>query len=559
MTDLHQKLASLQGLLPSQRKWLDRLVFQLDFNPYQYICLVGGPGSGKTTVALAIADLLSDQYNLALLTAEVSLRAPQIRQHLLEQWFGYGVASDKTLLELCADRPSPQPLALIIDQSELLPKELWSELDEMPCLVIATALTDDAHAQLNLPLSAPSMEDATALLRDQQFSTLTIAERLELAGGNLHILLDPKQARQPARPGSQPAAAASLAAPLWTFTLGMAAILAVVVFWFWTERQMAPANGLGELTYLPEEQEVTPTLAAQQAVADTAKRQVVEQIVDQLEQVKADKADVATLERPATFGEDPATATVAGEPATRQNNPEPVAVPDPAPVVAETATPVTEPVTQQPADTGAEQAADAQLAAETVVPAAAPVEAQPVASQVDTATQAPATNEDELAAELLAEQQAAGKLATSVATGSETPAEPDDLAAEVAAEQGTGPAAVNAQPAVAAANSATPAVRAETPRPLDANQLLALPASQYALQVVVFSNPAALNTFRQSYPQLNTLVYQRQKDGKRQLVVVLAPFDSAAAAKAQARQLPAPLQQGFAKSLADIHADISAN
>lgn len=556
MTDLHQKLASLQGLLPSQRKWLDRLVFQLDFNPYQYICLVGGPGSGKTTVALAIADLLSDQYNLALLTAEVSLRAPQIRQHLLEQWFGYGVASDKTLLELCADRPSPQPLALIIDQSELLPKELWSELDEMPCLVIATALTDDAHAQLNLPLSAPSMEDATVLLQDQQFSTLTIAERLELAGGNLHILLDPKQARQPARPGSQPAAAASLAAPLWTFTLGMAAILAVVVFWFWTERQMAPANGLGELTYLPEEQEVTPTLPAQQAAAATAKRQVVEQLVDQLEQVKADKADVATLERPATFGEDPATAS---EPATRQNNPEPVAVSDPAPVVAETATPVTEAATQQAAGTGAEQAADAQLAAETVVPAAAPVEPQPVASQVDTATQAPATSEDELAAELLAEQQAAGQLATSVATDSETPAEPDDLAAEVAAEQGNAPAAVNTQPAVAPANPATPAVRADTARPLDANQLLALPASQYALQVVVFSNPAALNTFRQSYPQLNPLVYQRQKDGKRQLVVVLAPFDSAAAAKAQARQLPAPLQQGFAKSLADIHADISAN
>lgn len=559
MTDLHQKLSTLQGLLPSQRKWLDRLVFQLDFNPYQFICLVGGPGSGKTTVALAIADLLSDQYNLALLTAEASLRAPQIRQHLLEQWFGYGVASDKTLLELCADRPSPQPLALIIDQAELLPKELWPELAEMPCLVIATALTDDAHAELNLPLSPPTMEDAAMLLQDQQFSTLTIAERLELAAGNLHVLLDPKQARQQQQPTGQIPATASLAAPLWTFTIGMAAILAVIVFWFWTERQMAPANGLGELTYLPEEQEVSPTLPAQQAV-DTAKKQVVEQLVGQLEQVKADKADVATLERPASFDDTAATTGLATTAAEQQNSPQLTVAAEPVTATTEATaapvTPSTDAVPQQStatdtAEATAEQNAEAQLAKETVVPTATPVTSKVEPSQPATAT---AGSEDELAAELQAEQQVSSKPASA------TPAtEPDDLAAEVAAERGTGHAAAEVQP-VAPQAAAQPVVhRDDVARPLDANQLLALPASQYALQLVVFSNPAALNTFRQSYPQLKTLVYQRQKDGKRQLVVVQAPFDSAAAAKAQARQLPAPLQQGFAKSLADIHADISAN
>lgn len=554
MTDLHQKLSTLQGLLPSQRKWLDRLVFQLDFNPYQFICLVGGPGSGKTTVALAIADLLSDQYNLALLTAEASLRAPQIRQHLLEQWFGYGVASDKTLLELCADRPSPQPLALIIDQAELLPKELWSELADLPCLVIATALTDDAHAELNLPLSPPTMEDAAMLLQDQQFSTLTIAERLELAAGNLHVLLDPKQARQQQQPTGQMPATASLAAPLWTFTIGMAAILAVIVFWFWTERQMAPVNGLGELTYLPEEQEVSPTLPAQQAV-DTAKKQVVEQLVGQLEQVKADKADVATLERPASFDDAAATTGPAATAAEQQNSPQLTVAAEPAtatteaaaaPVAPSTDAEVQQNVTTDTAEATAEQHAEAQLAGETVVPTATPVTSKVESNQPATAT---AGSEDELAAELQAEQQIASKPA-SATPATELTTEPDDLAAEVAAEvQPVAPQAA-AQPAVHRDNVA---------RPLDANQLLALPASQYALQLVVFSNPAALNTFRQSYPQLKTLVYQRQKDGKRQLVVVQAPFDSAAAAKAQARQLPAPLQQGFAKSLADIHADISAN
>jgi septal ring-binding cell division protein DamX len=554
MTDLHQKLSTLQGLLPSQRKWLDRLVFQLDFNPYQFICLVGGPGSGKTTVALAIADLLSDEYNLALLTAEANLRAPQIRQHLLEQWFGYGMASDKTLLELCADRPSPQPLALIIDQSELLPKELWPELDEMPCLVIATALTDDAHAELNLPLSPPTMEDAAVLLQDQQFSTLTMAERLELAAGNLHVLLDPKQARQQQRTTNQPAPVTSLAAPLWTFTIGMAAILAVIVFWFWTERQMAPANGLGELTYLPEEQEVIPTLPAQQAAAAvSAKKQVVEQLVDQLEQVKADKADVATLERPSTFDEAATTpADAERTPAVQHESTEQTAAAEPAAAATEAAT-------QQAKAPESDQTA-AQLAGETVVPTATPVTADDNTSQPAAAEAAPVASEDDLAAELLAEQQAASsKAVTPAATVTGTAAEPDDLAAEVAAERGAAQTTAELQPVTPSAENTAAAARTAIERPFDANALLALPANQYALQLVVFSNPAALNSFRQSYPQLNTLVYQRQKDGKRQLVVVQAPFDSAAAAKAQARQLPAPLQQGFAKSLADIHADISAN
>ena len=128
MADLHQKLATQQGLLPSQRQWLERLVFQLEFNPYQLIYLVGGPGSGKSTLALAVAELLSDEFNLALLTVEPELSAGKIRQHLLEQWFGHGMVTDKTLLSLIGERESRQPLALILDQSEYLPEQLWTEL-----------------------------------------------------------------------------------------------------------------------------------------------------------------------------------------------------------------------------------------------------------------------------------------------------------------------------------------------------------------------------------------------------------------------------------------------
>ncbi len=43
MSDLQKKLKQMKGLLPSQQQWLERLIFQLEFNPYQLIHLVGGP------------------------------------------------------------------------------------------------------------------------------------------------------------------------------------------------------------------------------------------------------------------------------------------------------------------------------------------------------------------------------------------------------------------------------------------------------------------------------------------------------------------------------------
>ena len=67
ITDLQARLAQLDHLLPSQREWLDRLLFQLAFNDNQQINILGASGSGKSTLALAIAELLSGQYNIALL------------------------------------------------------------------------------------------------------------------------------------------------------------------------------------------------------------------------------------------------------------------------------------------------------------------------------------------------------------------------------------------------------------------------------------------------------------------------------------------------------------
>ncbi len=575
MADLHQKLAELQGLLPSQRQWLERLVFQLEFNPYQLINLVGGPGSGKSTLALAIADLLSDEFNLALLTVEPELGAPRIRQHLLEQWFGYGHAADKPLLTLIGERESRQPLAVILDQSAYLPAELWAELAEIPCLVIATAEQTDPHAELNMPLAPLTMEDAEVLLQDSAFSTLSVAERLEQAQGNIHLLLNPQLAVSTARQKpATPTVQASFAGPLWVFTIGIAAIVAVVVFWFWSERQGENGNGLGTLTYLPEEQEVAAVPVKEAPPPPPAERAVVEKLVNELEQVKGDKASTAGLERPVDFTEqtqaaaDTQISTTPAETTAAEEQPKTIAEPAPqqSPVelnsqTADTATKAAEQTTAaadtSPANSKAENTAPAQsteqpqnsaIVQEPAEDLAAEIEAEQTTPTPPAKTSLPpeSTVEDEMAAALSGDTAVTTQPVT-------TPAE--DLAAEAAAEL--------TQPVQSKAPAqSTPSQTATAPTggyAFDEAALLSLPGNEFALQLVVFSNESALNSFRQTYRQLKTYTYQRQKDGKRQLVVVMAPFASASAAKQQAASLPAPLQQGFGKALADIHSEISTN
>lgn len=532
MADLHQKLAAQQGLLPSQRQWLERLVFQLEFNPYQLIYLVGGPGSGKSTLALAIADLLSDEFNLALLTVEPELSAGKIRQHLLEQWFGHGVATDKTLLSLIGDRESRQPLALILDQSEYLPEQLWAELAEVPCLVIAAAEHADAHAELNLPLAPVTMEDAELLLQDSAFSTLTIAERLAQAQGNLHVLLNPQLAAKAAKQHKTAVQTASVAGPLWVFTIGMAVIVGVVVFWFWTERQLQQGNGIGTLTYLPEEQEVAGTVAhvKEAPPPPTAEKAVVEQLVNQLDKAERGTAQTKGLEKPVDFTEQ----NVSSQPAVVSSAPGAETGPDQTLASETTATTA---VTPEPVRPPAETPEPTPVKA----PVNTEAESEDLAAEISADTTAPATT---LPAEATVEAEMAAE--TPPVTSGNASAEPvDDLAAEASAE-------LQATPAMSVSKPAGGYRYAES-------ELLSMAGSQYALQLVVFSNDTALQSFRQSYSNLPTYTYERHKDGKRQLVVVMAPFADVAAAKQQAAQLPLPLQQGFAKPLSDIHSEISTN
>jgi septal ring-binding cell division protein DamX len=528
MSDLQKKLKQMKGLLPSQQQWLERLVFQLEFNPYQLIHLVGGPGTGKSTLTLAIADLLSGEFNLALLKAEPELTTVRVRQHLVESWFGFCKDASRTMLQLVGERQSEQPLALVLDQAEQLPLELWAELAELPCLVVAATLQPDPHAELNLPVPGLTLEDATLLLQDQQLSTLSVADRLDIANGNMHILLQPALAKVKT-PATVVTGKGSLVPPLLVFSTGMLLIAAVVGFWFWSEQQLQSA-GLGELTYLPAEQEINAEPQPATPVVHASKA-VVEQLVDQLEEVKtpAGSSKVAGMARNVDFSTAAETADSA---------------------VMQTHSAASEAVETKPT-----AAANPQSLPDRTVAAANAADQQ--ATVTETLTPEPAVAVE--ATESSLEQQMAAELALpqQQVVPETVAAEPEeDLAAQAAAELSTEIATQTTPVAPAVAESRSQTVPSGGYL-FSESELLSMSGQQVALQLVVFSNDVAQQNFIRNNPQLKTHTYQRSKNGQRQLVVVLAPFADAAAAKAKISTLPAPLQQAFVKSLADIHSEIS--
>lgn len=94
----------------------------------------------------------------------------------------------------------------------------------------------------------------------------------------------------------------------------------------------------------------------------------------------------------------------------------------------------------------------------------------------------------------------------------------------------------------------------------DEAQLLAIPETQRAVQLILLSTAEAVARFRQTYPQLAVLCYQRRQASGQQFVLLLAPFADAAAAREALNALPQPLRTGgpFIKSLTSVHQEINA-
>ena len=435
---LQAGLSQLQHLLPSQREWLERLLFQLAFNDVKRIDVVAADGSGKSTLALALAELFSSQHNVALLSARIA--PEQAAAELMQQWFASPLRDDVSLAEQVANATDTAPLLLVIDDAARYPVELLQQLAALPCILCCFSDQSLAEAGLTLTLNRVTAADAAQLLQHEALNSIELAERLARANNNLHLLLLP-----PRQVAGDDKTKASV--PLLPVISGLlAAVLLVLVYNFWPVAQQTAQPPAAE----------RPTAVAEEAVATEA--------------VAATDSDAGGVAKQA--------ALALAEQAQRSSE---------APV------------------------SNTNLDGDNRI--------------VDSGTELPAES---------------GKVADSNLPTTPVIAQPD--AAEIAQSS------VDAEPA-------------DSDKPLyDEASLLQMEKSATAVQLAVLSSDAALQRFKNTYPDVVVLSYQRSWQGKMQLVLLLAPFDSVAAAKTAMAQLPAALRATgpFVKSMPAVQAEIRA-
>ncbi|MDX5407400.1 MAG: hypothetical protein LPK11_10260 [Chromatiaceae bacterium] len=451
ITLLQQKLAQQTQLLPTQREWLERLLFQLAFNDVPQVEAPGAVGSGKSTLALATAELFSEQYNVALLDGKVA--AGKAGEQLMQQWFSQPLQPHTDLAQQVAAAQTTSPLLLIVDDAEQLPLAVLQQLADLPCLLIYFCSEPLRVAPLSLTLNRLTADDAAILLQHEALNSIELASRLAAADGNLHALLLPP--RSPSATTAVDTVKSRI--PLWAIGAGGAVVVLLLLLLWPAEDKAAKRPPLPTQPNITHSDNTTATTASSDTVTD-----------DRISDFAAGVSD---------------------------------------------------------ADVGLDNLSD-------------PSSAAPDADALQTQTQSADT------AEVTAPAQAFST------------AQPETEAVEDEAQ--SSPAHIND-----AANDKQQTVQADNDVPAYVYQetaLLQMAKSNFAVQLAVLSSDAALKRFTAAYPELEVLSYQRQWQGKMQLVLVLAPFNSSEQAKQQMAQLPAALRATgpFVKSVQAIQAEIKA-
>ena len=228
LSPLAAKLQAHSTLLSSQRELLERVLFQIEFNGFQHIHLIGGTGAGKTTLTLVLAELLSDTMNLAYFAAQPDMTTAQCQKLLLQQWFGQGEfdANFMALLE----QPQQQPLVWILDGQGSLPLSCLSMLRAHPIHIITTGPNALPDADLNLAIAPLTEAEAEQLLPVQMLQTRSAAERLQMAAGNLHRLLEPEVIQE--QSDSKPVALLAQKYRTASLVLAVLGVVAILMFWW---------------------------------------------------------------------------------------------------------------------------------------------------------------------------------------------------------------------------------------------------------------------------------------------------------------------------------------
>ncbi|QBL10167.1 ATP-binding cassette domain-containing protein [Rheinheimera sp. D18] len=436
ITNLQRRLPELTYLLPSQQEWMERLLLQLAFNDNKHIYIVGADGSGKSTLAMNIAELFSEQHNIALLNSTVE--ESQVHAQLMQQWFNLPADPNSALVEQVLAAYQQQPLLVIIDDAERYSAELLQQISLLPCLQFCFSADTQDNAALTLTINRISSADAQQLLSHEELNSIELAERLANANGNMHLLLLPVRQSYNERVVADNTTALVNKTPLYIAIAAVLLVILLYIFWPKAEKPVQeiryPVARDFEAKPVPV---VTETPPAVNTEAELSKNEQQPLGLDVSEPVQTELAE-----------------------ATKSNTSS----------IAEA-----KPVADAKLDAGA-----------SVKPEVAPVQA------VD-----------------------------------------------------------------------TPVVENTSAEPVyayDEALLLKMPKNQLAVQLAVLSSAAALQRFKKTYPQLTTLSYQRNWQGKMQLVILLAPFADAASVKVQLKQLPEALRATgpFVKVLQSVQTEIKA-
>lgn len=441
ITNLQRRLPELSHLLPSQQEWMERLLLQLAFNDNKHIYIVGADGSGKSTLAMNIAELFSEQHNIALLNSTVE--ESQVHAQLMQQWFNLPADPNSSLVEQVLASYQRQPLLVIIDDAERYSAELLQQISELPCLQFCFSADTLDNAALTLTINRITSADAQQLLSHEALNSIELAERLANANGNMHLLLLPVRQSYNERAVVDSTTAVANKTPLYITIAAVLLVILLYLFWPKAEKPVQeiryPVASKFDAKPEPEVPTALPTVNTEAELSQDEQQQLG---LDVSEPMQTELAEATKT----------TTSSIAEE----------------KPVI------------------------DAKLDVDASVKSAvAPVQAVDV-PVVDT-------------------------------------------------------------PLVTKASS-------EAIYVYDDALLLKMPKNQLAVQLAVLSSAAALQRFKKAYPQLTTLSYQRNWQGKMQLVILLAPFTDTASAKAQLKQLPEALRATgpFVKTLKSVQTEIEA-
>lgn len=596
---LQQRLTQYSGLLASQRQLLQRLLLQLEFNQPDRLQLVGSSGSGKSTLILTLAEICSEQFNVALLQSDAGLAPVDVLKVLQQQWIG-SAAMPRTLTEFVAQLSKTEQYLLLVDDADQLSETSWQLIQQLPVSVFISSLKAKSDIRLAMNIPAFSEDEAAELLAPYNLTGREQRERIEDCAGDLHLLLHglsvspPRKAAVTAKPKAETSASPlafsareEVAAPAFVASaadssfdlnsrdnpLGLRAIDTAdeqPSFSIETERRSDYRPGAAEQTKPAKQasgQFFSPFLVLSLGFGLIAavvmfwlwtEQQFRQPIADDMVPYYPSSTDTSAAARLQKDRQFEPTVEIKQE------------------IPAEVASSVTSPATTQTATNSTEATPDAaeqgmpQMALEKTTDTASMTVQQEVAKDDNGLPQKQIVSMT-IESEPMREQPvipalpAAGEEVVATEPVAETPVkqapaeiapEQNDLVAEMEADAAETVTETLPEPTPAASNSSA----TDKSAGYDAPALLEMLPDTVAIQLGVFSQEAAAKKFLQQYSQLNLQLYKRQQQGKTQFVVVSASYVNGGAARQQVKSLPEELKQQtpFVKPLSDIQREIRA-